>query len=496
MSIAEAPIVGDTTGYVPQPKQLIAHTCPADELLYGGQAGGGKSAYLLNEFLEAARTSPGSHVILFRRIYRELQQLIDRSREIVPASVATWNEKQGRYTFHHPDGPDSYMTFSHLQLLDDVYSHMSNEYDLIGFDEATHFIPRQVQYLRSRNRAPKSRPNAWPRMRMTSNPGNIGHKYMLETFVRPPDRNVELVSFNMVMFDPLFDVAADPACGWRNYPPGTRGEPQPYIVWRPEPSDEERGLNIQPRTRCFIPATLEDNVYIDSAYKATLTALPESEKQGLLYGNWDSFEGMFFSEFSEDVHVIDPISPPASWRKFRAIDHGFADPLACLWFAVDPDTEQIVIYNELYQSGLHDTEACSLINAMTPATDHIDYTVADKTMWRGSSNDQAMSLEEIYRRNGIHLIPANNDRIAGWSNMRRLLAINPKTEKPGLVITKNCRNLIYEIQNAVHDERRQEDVDPRVGDDHALDAARYGLLSRGTFITKRRNPIRAGVFRR
>ena len=38
----------------PQPKQELALRCPATELFYGGAAGGGKSDFLLADFLQGA----------------------------------------------------------------------------------------------------------------------------------------------------------------------------------------------------------------------------------------------------------------------------------------------------------------------------------------------------------------------------------------------------------------------------------------------------------
>ena len=134
-------------------------------------------------------------------------------------------------------------------------------------------------------------------------------------------------------------------------PPGTRGAPKPYQVWRPEATEEHLQLGTTPRTRCFIPATVDDNRYIDAEYKSALLELPEAKKQALLYGDWDTYEGQFFAEFTEDTHVIDPISPQPHWPKWRGLDHGFYDPLVCIWFTMNPEDGQIIGYRELYKGG-------------------------------------------------------------------------------------------------------------------------------------------------
>ena len=44
----------------PQPKQQLALSCPAFELFYGGAAGGGKSDFLLADFLAGCNEGRGA----------------------------------------------------------------------------------------------------------------------------------------------------------------------------------------------------------------------------------------------------------------------------------------------------------------------------------------------------------------------------------------------------------------------------------------------------
>ena len=74
--------------------------------------------------------------------------------------------------------------------------------------------------------------------------------------------------------------------------------------------------------------------------------LPEAERNALLYGSWDSFDGQVFREWRNDpqhyddqrwTHVIDPFPIPRHWRIYRGFDFGYAKPFAVGWFAVDED---------------------------------------------------------------------------------------------------------------------------------------------------------------
>ncbi len=64
--------------YIPTSKQAIFHQSTADEVLYGGAAGGGKSKATVREALIDALEHPGVHSYLFRRTYPELRDTLIR----------------------------------------------------------------------------------------------------------------------------------------------------------------------------------------------------------------------------------------------------------------------------------------------------------------------------------------------------------------------------------------------------------------------------------
>src|SRR4030042_3109661 len=81
--------------------QERVHRSPAFEVLYGGQAGGGKTESLLAEALRCVHV-PGYNAILFRRTFPELQQpegLIERSRRLCPVLGGRYNETHLMWRF-------------------------------------------------------------------------------------------------------------------------------------------------------------------------------------------------------------------------------------------------------------------------------------------------------------------------------------------------------------------------------------------------------------
>lgn len=148
--------------------------------LYGGAAGGGKSAGQMMAALMFVEF-PDYHAILFRRTYPQLSKpdsLIPMSKDLLSHTDAQWNQKQSRWSF--PSGAT--LTFSHMQHKDDKYDHKSAQYQYIGFDEASEFEPDQIRYLHSRLR--KSKDNPVPlRFRLTTNPGGPAHDFIKSNYV-------------------------------------------------------------------------------------------------------------------------------------------------------------------------------------------------------------------------------------------------------------------------------------------------------------------------
>ncbi len=479
--------------YTPLEKQLIAHTCPAAEMLYGGAAGGGKSAWTANDAAMHAYSTPGIRILILRRYTDDLQELIDYAQTIIPDEWGTYNQNKRRWVFNAKalNGKRSVIQFTHLEFDNDVYRHKSLQWDRIYFEEETTYTHFQRMYMRSRNRA--SVPNSPTAIRGTTNPGDIGHQDVKDYYVQPPDRNVELVAFYN------FETHQ-----WERFPDGRRGDPAPYLVWRPEQTPEfvemnrqreAHGLDPIPRkSRCFIPATLYDNPYLaETDYQANLHALPPDERKALEEGDWDAFEGAFFKTFNMNTHVIHEFQIKPHWDKWRSFDWGYADAAACYWHTFDPENRQIITYREMYEVGLTDTQITDMIQAMTPAGEHINFTDADPSMWRADGRDDALSKAEIYSRNGVHLKKANNARVEGWSRMRDVLEINKETGKPGWVISSDCVNLIRELRGAIAKKKRPNDI--AEGNDHALDSCRYGLLATPAFVGGHSAPVKAGVWR-
>jgi len=405
-------------------KQQRFIDCKADEVLFGGAAGGGKSYGQLIDALLYALKYPRSKQLILRRTYPDLERtLIRGALEIYPRDIYTYSS--ARHVGSFANG--SIIDFGYCDAYNDVFRYQGAEYDTVRFDELTHFTREMYLYLISRLRGV----NLYPRqIKSSSNPGGIGHNWVKERFI---------------------DIGA------------------PDIMH-----------SFENGTRQFIPSLVSDNGFLmksDPDYAVRLGNLPEKDKRALLYGDWDIFEGQYFTEFDRRVHVIRPFPLPDRWRRYVALDYGL-DMLAAYWIAVDLHG-RAVVYKELYESGLIISDAAKRIRQMT---DEAIYAhIAPPDLWN-RRQDTGRSVAEIFADYGIRLTRAGNDRVSGWLDLREWL--RPFEGEEGemtasLRIFDCCVNLIRTLPAIRTDPRNPCDcADTPHELTHAPDALRYFVAGR------------------
>ncbi len=396
-----------------------------DEVLYGGAAGGGKSyGQIIDAFLCSIKY-PGIKQLILRTSFPELERsLIMTALKVIPRALYHYNSTKHKMTFKN----GSIIEFGYLSSDSALTMYQSAEYDIIRFDELTHFTEFQYTYMQSRIRGV----NPFPKqIKSSTNPGSKGHGWVKARFI----------------------------------------EPMP-----PETVFEDGG-----RERVFIPAKVQDNNFLmesDPDYLKRLDALPENERRALKFGDWDIFEGQYFPEFNREVHVIEPFEIPSYWRKFRSMDYGL-DMCACLWYAVDTE-ENIYVYREFCESGLILSEAAKKITEIGKG-EKIQYTVASPDLWNRRQDTGRSGMEIMAGAGLVGLTKADDRRVEGWRNMREYLKIeeNESGRSCKIKIFNTCRELIRCIPLLVHDKHNGEDCAGEPHDiTHAPESFRYGLMSR------------------
>jgi hypothetical protein len=213
-----------------------------------------------------------------------------------------------------------------------------------------------------------------------------------------------------------------------------------------------------------------------------LLDLPAAQMKAYLHGDWSSYVGQIFTEYSHAKHICDPFPLPATWQKWRGADDGFAAPFACLWLAWDRDgTDTVFITHELYQRELTPGAVAEKVKVID------DYLTGEP--WRGVIDSAAFaetgasgegSRGQQMNRLGCKWTPCTKGADSvfhGLNAIHKRLALR-SDGSPGLKIFKGkCPNLETELRGLIYDARHVEEYDQSCPD-HAVSALRYGLLSR------------------
>ncbi|TQR97320.1 phage terminase large subunit [Paenibacillus ottowii] len=439
--------------YKPQPRQQKYHQATGvDELLYGGAAGGGKSEATIWDALKYALEYPGSRQIIFRRTFPDLQRsIIMRTLQVYPKELCKYNQAKHEWIFLN----GSIVELAHWDNDSDFMKYQGAEYDQIRWEELTQFEERWYTYMLSRLRGSKPYPRS---VKSTTNPGGIGHSWVKRRFI---DIGVP----EQIHDVPELDDNGNPL----HWPEGMANAGEPII-----------------RKRIFIPANVFDNKALvdnDPGYVARLMSLPDNERKQLLEGDWDTFAGQYFGEFSRAIHVVEPFDIPTHWKKFRAMDEGYNDPFVCLWIALDPKGTAY-LYREFVKSKLLTSEQVEMVRLNSPITEHYEYSVADTSFWNKSKMED-VTPAEIFARFQVPLIQAKKERINGWKRVREWLHVKDVLDHvtgkmykdANLKIFNTCLHAIESIPAMVHDDRHVEDAAAHPLD-HVPDALRYWCMSR------------------
>lgn len=404
---------------------------------YGGARGGGKSWAVRMKATLLALKNPGIKIMICRRTLEEL-----RNNHIIPMRQAL--NGVARYvkserTLQFKNGSSIY--FSYCAKDADTLQYQGAEYDVVFIDEAAQF---KKEWLDDINAAVRGT-NGFPkRMYYTLNPGGPSHDYFKRVFVKG-------------------------------------------IL-----TSEERAEDYT-----FIQAKVTDNHALMTAqpeYVRMLRNLPEAKRKAWLEGDWDAYEGQFFSEFRDNpegyrtmqwTHVVEDFEPDAGWTVCRSYDFGYGKPYSCAWWAVDYDG---VVYRiaELYgcrknepNVGTEETpdeqfQRIAEMERTHPWLRGKKITgVADPAIWDASRGESIAQTAAKYR---VYFTPGDNARIPGWMQIHYRMQFD-KNGYARMYVFKTCEAFIRTIPLLVYDTHKVEDLDTTM-EDHVADETRYFCMSR------------------
>jgi hypothetical protein len=244
--------------FVPNPgAQTDAFFSQADELFYGGAAGGGKSSLLCGLAIEEHESS-----IIFRREFPQIKGLVKECKRILGTQDG-YNAQEKLWKL--PNGNE--LEFGSVQHEEDKEKYQGRAHDFKGFDEITHFTESQYRFL-----------IGW--VRSTS-----GKRCRVVAAGNPPltAEGAWVIKYWAAWLDPTHPKPAKP--GELRWYTTINGED--VEVDGPGPHQID-GREVIAKSRTFIPARLEDNPdLMQSGYAATVEAMPEPMRTMMREGRFD-----------------------------------------------------------------------------------------------------------------------------------------------------------------------------------------------------------------
>jgi Terminase large subunit, T4likevirus-type, N-terminal len=432
----------------PTPKQREFLAGPAREVLYAGSVGAGKTDAIIMSAV--SQTGNKNHrALILRKTFPQLRDVVARAHELFLPLGATFNKQENVFVF----SSGARVELGFLDAPEDMYRYMGRAFSCLCWEELTAWgadstdnegQPVSGAYIYMMSRLRSTDPTLRLEIRASCTPGGIGASWTKHRWQIPDSGESSEV--------------IDKATGYR---------------------------------RVFIRATIADNPHLaNTAYARSLESLPPAQHRALVEGRWDSYEGQVFSEWNYNKHTCQPFPIPAEWQTWRGADDGFAAPFACEWICRDPVMDRIYVIAELYQRGLTpEVAAREVLRIDRSIQVQCDGEVIDNDAPIDGVIDSASFADvglgdasgrggraEIMNRLNCRWSPSpkgSGSRVAGVSAIHQRLALKADGFG-GLVIFRNCRNLIRTLPAMTYSRTNPEDIDPSC-EEHAVKGLMYGL---------------------
>lgn len=413
--------------------QKVLVDCPYPLVGFGGARGGGKTDGVLGKYAIKAETY-GKYFngIFFRKELPQADDLIERAKEIYLPIGAHYQDQKKQFTFPH----GGRLRFRPLESEADAEKYQGQNLSDAAIEEAGNYpdskpIFKLYGALRSAH--------VPIQLILTFNPGGTGHQWLKNLFIKPARHGMKLLKWKL-----------------------SNGKEVPYIYIPSRVTDNKILLERDPE-------------YIDRLH---MVGSPELVR-AWLEGDFEIHEGSYFPEFGIR-HILEPFSIPKHWTsKYLGFDWGYRSPFCAVWGVISSGKWQdgsecpypknsLIIYRELWGKGQDNGDIAHRIVQLSGEEDPI--TVADPSIFKHdggpSINDQFKEVFSQFKLSSFR--PGDNERISGWSQIRRRL----QPQIPYIYFFSTCPYLIETIQGLAIDPKRPEDVDT-TGDDHGADALRY-----------------------
>jgi hypothetical protein len=413
-------------GWTPTPVQEIALSSTADEILFGGSRGGGKTDTALHWLLYDVE-NPAYRGLVIRRNATDLADFIDRARTTYNQLGATVSGNPATIKF--PSGAIIYT--GHLATPDAYTKYQGWEIHRLLMEEVTH-IPSEKLYEKLLGSVRSTVPGITTQVFLTTNPGGVGHEWVKARFAI--DSKPSRIKFS---------------------------------------SDG--------RTFIYINATIRDNPHLmkaDPQYLKYLESLPGTLREQWLNGSWADMEidGAYYIKqinIAEKDNRITTIPIESSLKTYTFWDLGISDATSIWTVQANGREIRIVDYYENSGEGLK-----HYVNYLHDLRDRYNFTYEGHYLphdIRVRELSTGQSREVALRKMGINCRLVPNKGIAdGIEAARNIIGrcwFDAENCKDGIKSLKNYRKEFDEKRNTYKDTALHDWAS------HGADAFRYFALA-------------------
>jgi hypothetical protein len=314
--------------------------CPCDEVVIGGQRGGGKSAVLISWFTAGDPTldpsdpayisflnEPSFRGLILRKEYQGMEEFIDECMDLFRHFGV--KKVDDPVQFHFKTGAKIYI--NHLGNAEAFEKYRGPGFTKIGIEELTQ-IPQESWYvkllgsLRGKKQYRVLNGKVLPPLRCqimsTCNPDGLGKQWVKSRVVKVYDEQGVRIPANTPMRDQI------------------------------------TGL-----TRIYIPMPLKENPYLrdNKQYLGMLMSQDEVTRKQWMDADWDAGSGQFFDQYRPDgpiteeerntmpwarhIPLVEPVLRPW-WYRWSSLDVGYDHPATMHKFCRNSQDKRIHVYDE------------------------------------------------------------------------------------------------------------------------------------------------------
>lgn len=479
--------------------QEVAISSPANETLYCGTRGCGKTDVQLMKFARNVGIGYGEYYrgIIFDREYKNLDDIVKRGKQWfkrIWGNKVRWLASKADYKFVWDTGEE--LLIRTMKTIDDYDDYHGQEYPFIGWNELTkHPAKDCYESMMSCNRTsfvPEIDAPMWAR----------------DASGKPTIPPIQLEIFSTT--NPY-----GAGRGWvhRRFILGYEyGQLQRRSQMIYSPSQQK--MVEHTTTRVAIFGHYKENKKLPDTYIATLGDMSNPNKRAAwLEGRWDvAAGGVFESCWDEKVHIVNNFTIPKGWEIFPTFDWGNSAPFAVTWWGVSngedcyiprhdgtfsqisfPVGTMVLIFTwygaDDGGSGLRlgATEIALGMKEIERKFRELYFIDPRATIETGNADGQIFNkinsddptIADWFEKEGVTWLRADKSqgsRKNGLALMQeRLLAAIKQNGRPAMYVMRRNMNWLDTVPTLPPDPKDPDDVDTEA-EDHIYDCTRYAVL--------------------